>query len=342
MLLSGYTRRVVVRDSEFSLLGGSAVALWGRASDGYDITGGQQPRFTVVERCFFHDLGLIQKQSSALMQAVAPQNVFRNCIAFNLPRAAVNQNDGAGGGSEVAWSLLFNTCRESGDHGAYNAWDRLPYLSELFNGSPSVKQAQNLLHHNVIISNYNAYAGCFDHDDGASFADIFNNFCVGGGHKNNYDGHSKHATHNVYAWPSIYGPRCFGFFSTFMETIFGAPEIFADNVCIQDSMQHPQSGYEALWILETVGPQQHCPRAGDADFWGLKNLSQMIALANNTVYVPAGGNLSIGCGQLPPAFNDYAAMGWDQGGSKVVKGLPTSAEIIDMARALVEVVEEEA
>ena len=76
--------------------------------------------------------------------------------------------------------------RRSGDHGAFNQWDRLPYLSFEHDGiNPSVKQAQNQLHHNTVVSNYVADAGCFDHDDGASFADMSNNFCVGGGHKNN-------------------------------------------------------------------------------------------------------------------------------------------------------------
>ena len=65
LMLSGYTRDVLVRDSEFVLLGGSAIALWGRAADnGYDITGGQQPRGTVIERCFMNNIGIIQKQSS--------------------------------------------------------------------------------------------------------------------------------------------------------------------------------------------------------------------------------------------------------------------------------------
>ena len=35
-----------------------------------------------------------------------------------MPRAAINFNDGLGGGDDVTRNLLFNTCRESGDHGA--------------------------------------------------------------------------------------------------------------------------------------------------------------------------------------------------------------------------------
>jgi hypothetical protein len=34
-----------------------------------------------------------------------------------MPRAAVNFNDGFGGGNSVSNNLIFNTCRESGDHG---------------------------------------------------------------------------------------------------------------------------------------------------------------------------------------------------------------------------------
>ena len=49
---------------------------------------------------------------SGIFQGLAPRNVYRNLLIFNVPRAAVNFNDGAGGGSELAFSLLFNTCRE--------------------------------------------------------------------------------------------------------------------------------------------------------------------------------------------------------------------------------------
>ena len=338
LMLSGFTRDAWVHDSEFALLGGSAVALWGRAADGFDVTGGQVPRRTVVERCFFHDLGLVQKQSSGIFQAIAPRNTYRNNLFFNLPRAAVNFNDGAGGGSELAFSLLVNTCRESGDHGAFNQWDRLPYLSFEYDGvTASVKQAQNLLHHNVVVSNYAAYAGCYDHDDGASYANMFNTFCAGGGHKNNFDGHSKRSTKNLYAFPGIYGERCFGFFSTLVPTIAGQPEVFENNVCVQDSMQYAQSGYQAFWIMgETGFAPNNCPSATDfPSFPGMAAFNRSILLRNNTYYVPAGGNLSLGCGDLPAPFRDYRSMGWEVDPT-IVLALPSSAQIIEWARALLD------
>ena len=216
------------------------------------------------------------------------------------------------------------------------AGDRNPFLSFAFDGKQaSVKQAQNPLHHNVVVSNYAAYAGCFDHDDGASYADMYNNFCLGGGHKNNYDGHSKHSFNNVYAFPLIYGERCFGFFSTFLETIRGQPEVFENNICVQDSMQNAQSGYQAIWIMGQTGlSPNNCPSSTDPSF-PPGGLGDIWRLAKNTYYVPAGGNLSLGCGDLPAAFRDYVSMGWETDPT-VVYGLPTAEQIIAMARALVD------
>ena len=44
-------------------------------------------------------------------------------------RAAVN--DGFGGGNNATRNLLFNTCRETGDHGPINSWDRCAAVPQL-------------------------------------------------------------------------------------------------------------------------------------------------------------------------------------------------------------------
>jgi hypothetical protein len=79
-------------------------------------------------------------------------------------------------------NLLFNTCRESSDHGAFNSWDRLPYVTKVRGGvTPSTIPAENDMHHNFIVANYAADGGCFDHDDGSCYYTMRNNFCVFGG-----------------------------------------------------------------------------------------------------------------------------------------------------------------
>jgi len=121
---------------------------------GWDATNGDQPRFNVIEQNFVHELGSIsffyllfsyyflgiwEKQSSFYFQAKTCQSTIHQNIFFNGPRAGINFNDGMGGGNNcscflplfhrlntflVTSNLILNTCRESGDHGPFNSWDR--------------------------------------------------------------------------------------------------------------------------------------------------------------------------------------------------------------------------
>ena len=47
-------------------------------------------------------------------------NVVEN-VAFNGPRAHVNQNDALGMGHLMARNVMWNSCRESSDHGVFNS-----------------------------------------------------------------------------------------------------------------------------------------------------------------------------------------------------------------------------
>ncbi len=61
-----------------------------------------------------------------------------------------------GGGDEVFENLLVNTCRESSDHGPINSWDRVPYITDLRTGQPSIIPAPRRVHHNFILATYNS------------------------------------------------------------------------------------------------------------------------------------------------------------------------------------------
>jgi len=63
-------------------------------------------------------------------------------------------NDGFGGNNTIQDNLLFNTCRESSDHGAFNSWDRLPYITDVATGKPSTIPGVNDVHNNFIVANY--------------------------------------------------------------------------------------------------------------------------------------------------------------------------------------------
>jgi hypothetical protein len=126
VFLSGYNRAASIVGNEFVWLGQSAIALWGRA-DEWDGTGGQQPRHTLIAGNIAHEIGLQQKQSSFVFQAVSCETTIKNNIAYNLPRAAINFDDGFGGANEITNCLMYNTCRESSDHGAFNRQVHMRY-----------------------------------------------------------------------------------------------------------------------------------------------------------------------------------------------------------------------
>ena len=100
-------------DNEFAWLGLSAMAGWGYTKE-MDGTDGQQPRYTIIERNYVREIGIIEKQSSMWFQAKSCLNRLDSNVAFNQPRAAINLNDGFGGGTNITKNLLFNTCRETG------------------------------------------------------------------------------------------------------------------------------------------------------------------------------------------------------------------------------------
>ena len=52
-----------------------------------------------------------------------------NTTARLRGQAGFNFNDGLGGGDEVHDNLIFNSCRETSDHGPINSWDRQPYVA---------------------------------------------------------------------------------------------------------------------------------------------------------------------------------------------------------------------
>jgi hypothetical protein len=134
VLLSAYNRNVSVTHNEFAWIGSTAVALWGNTEssgsgnadaimpEGYgaDGTAGNQPRFSLIAYNLCRELGIWEKQSSCYTQFKSAQNTVWRNIMYNGPRAHINFNDGFGGGALVDGNLVFNSCRESSDHGPFN------------------------------------------------------------------------------------------------------------------------------------------------------------------------------------------------------------------------------
>jgi hypothetical protein len=236
VLLRGYHRGAALCNNSFTWIGASALAAWGRTGRfldanrtrpplkwpvGPDARDGEQPHGTLVVGNLAREIGVFQKQSSFWFQAATVATRLVGNVHFNGPRAGINFNDGLGGGDEVARNLLANTCRESGDHGPINSWDRVPYITTvgLHKGVASVTPAYRRIHRNYLLATYNSQEAV-DNDDGSAYYETTHNFIVYGGNglKSDFGGHHNHHERNIYA----YVGKCF----------VGGPNLrFADNVC---------------------------------------------------------------------------------------------------------------
>ncbi|CAF4094592.1 unnamed protein product [Rotaria magnacalcarata] len=85
----------------------------------------------------------ILRSSPVLIAASRSASVIGN-LMFNIPRAAINANDDFYGNHTLSWNVIFNTVRETSDHGPINTWDRQPFLSGAVQSSlPSVWQRES-------------------------------------------------------------------------------------------------------------------------------------------------------------------------------------------------------
>jgi len=320
VFLSGYNYKTSVSFNTFQWLGQSAIASWGRAQDN-DGTNMEFPRMTLVEGNWIHEIGHIQKQSSFYFQAETAQAIIKNNICFNIPRAAINFNDGFGGGNEITENLLFNTCRESSDHGAFNSWDRLPYITTIRDGvTPSTIPAFNNVHKNFIVANYAADGGCLDNDDGSSYYQIHHNFCVFGGHKSDFDGNSKISSFNLHAYPSVYGAKCLGILAQLLPPK-GYAEGYNNNVCILGDAGDPYldvGGVVGANCLESPAAKQL--------------FEDGLLLSNNTVYAPQG-DVKITCGGKTIDIAGFQKMGYDAQ-TKVNGNMPSADTIVSWAQTI--------
>lgn len=303
ILLSGYNRGSRISRCSFRWIGQTAAAAWGETRNGWDGRDGKQPRGSVVEGNIFRDVGLFQKQSAGWFQAKAAETILRSNIMFNMPRAAINFNDGFGGGNVVEGNLIFNTCRESGDHGPINTWDRQPFLTDVAAGQQhaSFVPATTEIAHNFIWANYGAAQGV-DNDDGSSHYWIHDNvFYDADGFKMDYGGHGSVFERNLVVTKLSRG-QCLAL-ASFLR---GYGDIFRNNTC---------------WLMGSA-------TTSEADSVGLVDQcdAAFVNLSGNR-FGTAKGNATLNCGGRAISIGElYSATGVGDGSTSEM--LPTALAIL--------------
>ena len=123
---------------------------------------------------------------------LAQSIVVRHCSIYDMPRAGINIGDGCWGGHVIEFCDIFDTVKETGDHGSFNSWGRdrfwRPNIAEV---NAWVKQAPELplldVVKPIVLANNRwrcDHGWDIDLDDGSSNYVITNNLCLHGGIKN--------------------------------------------------------------------------------------------------------------------------------------------------------------
>lgn len=211
IFVNHYNRRLAIRGCEITRAGGNGVAFVGDAQAvrsplfeynqvqelaQLDRTPGPKsrnfPAECVVEDCLITLSGRVEKQTAGVQIAMARDITIRHCSIYDVPRAGINIGDGCWGGHIIEFCDVFDTVKETGDHGSFNSWGRdrfwRPNIAEV---NAWVKAAPELPLLDVvkpIILRNNRWR-CdhgwdIDLDDGSSNYEIRNNLCLNGGLKN--------------------------------------------------------------------------------------------------------------------------------------------------------------
>ena len=140
--------------------------------------------------------GRIEIQTAGVEIDMAQDITVSHCSIYDVPRSGINIGDGCWGGHIIEYCDVFDTVKESGDHGSFNSWGRDRYwnpdrgtMEHVVADHPDwfrldaikpivLRNSRWVCHHGWDI----------DLDDGSSNYLIINNLCLGGGIKNREGG----------------------------------------------------------------------------------------------------------------------------------------------------------
>jgi len=213
IFVNDYNRRIVVRSCHIARVGANGVAFVGDPNAArtplfeygqrhsyaeIDKTPGPQtqnfPADCRVEDCLIYLSGRVEKQTAPVQIELAQDITVRHCSIYDVPRAGINIGDGCWGGHVIEFCDVFDTVKETGDHGSFNSWgrDRFWHLTDLdLNDDQTWEAHKDLPLLDVVetITLRNNRWRCdhgwdIDLDDGSSNYHVVNNLCLHGGIKN--------------------------------------------------------------------------------------------------------------------------------------------------------------
>ena len=211
IFVNNYNRRVAIRGTQIAKAGASGICFVGDPQAArsplfnyyqvhqlaeIDRTPGPKtdnyPADCLVDDCLIHLTGRVEKQTAGVEIDLAQGITVRHCSIYDMPRAGINIGDGCWGGHVIEFCDIFDTVKETGDHGSFNSWGRdrywRPNIGEVNAWVRQVPELPKLDAVKPIVLANNRWR-CdhgwdIDLDDGSSYYIITNNLCLHGGIKN--------------------------------------------------------------------------------------------------------------------------------------------------------------
>lgn len=145
---------------------------------------------TLFDNLMF-DLGLVEKQSAGVELSMCQSITVSHNTIYDVPRAGINVSEGTWGGHVIEYNDVFNTVKESGDHGSFNSWGRDRYWhpdKRILDSIVYTQYDMTMLDvvKPIVIRNNRMrcdHGWDIDLDDGSSNYQIYNNLCLNGGIK---------------------------------------------------------------------------------------------------------------------------------------------------------------
>jgi hypothetical protein len=149
------------------------------------------PANCLVYDNLIHTIGLFEKQITGVELSMCQTITVSHNSIYDVPRAGINVSEGTWGGHIIEYNDVFETVKETGDHGSFNSWGRDRFwhpdreeMNKVTAKEPSLILADVIS--TIIIRNnrFRCDRGWdIDLDDGSGNYHIYNNLCLNGGIK---------------------------------------------------------------------------------------------------------------------------------------------------------------
>ena len=149
------------------------------------------PSHCLIYDNLIHSIGVFEKQITGVELSMCKAITIRHNSIYDTPRAGINVSEGTWGGHILEFNDIFDTVKETGDHGSFNSWGRdrfwhsnLETMRNLAATEPALVLADAI--ETVVIRNnrFRCDRGWdIDLDDGSTNYHIYNNLCLNGGIK---------------------------------------------------------------------------------------------------------------------------------------------------------------